>query len=90
MVHMELVIEKNVMMKQYNFDIAMSANVSESVVQDMVTAIVEKQTGRQVKSIETNHNNGLFAGFTVIFDAHNKVRPFVPTKEFVVQNWDEH
>ena len=40
------------MMKQYNFDIAMSANVSESVVQDMVTAIVEKQTGRQVKALK--------------------------------------
>ena len=36
----------------YNFDLAVSANISEKVVKEMITAIVEEQTGKKVATID--------------------------------------
>ena len=36
----------------YNFDFAMSATISPPVIKEMITKIVQDQTGRKVKTIE--------------------------------------
>lgn len=39
-------------MSKYNFNIATSAKISEKVVREMITKVVEEQTGQKVASIE--------------------------------------
>lgn len=36
----------------YNFEFAVSAQISEKVVKEMVTKVVEEQTGKKVSSID--------------------------------------
>jgi hypothetical protein len=36
----------------YNFEFAVSAQISERVVKEMVTKVVEEQTGKKVSSID--------------------------------------
>lgn len=38
-------------MKGYNFEFAVSAEVSAEIVKDMVKKIVEEQTGRKVREV---------------------------------------
>ncbi len=37
----------------YNFNLAVSATISSKVAEEMITKIVEEQTGKKVASIET-------------------------------------
>ena len=65
----------------YDFKYAMSATVSPQVVEEMITRIVEEQTGKKVKSIKLEMQNTLtgyglsertetvFNGYTVNFEA---------------------
>ena len=39
-------------MSKYNFNITTSAKISEKVVREMITKVVEEQTGQKVASIE--------------------------------------
>jgi hypothetical protein len=39
-------------MNGYNFDFAVSATISEQVVKEMITKVVEEQTGKKVDKIE--------------------------------------
>ena len=41
-------------MNGYNFDFAVSAKISEQVVKEMITRVVEEQTGKKVSKIEMN------------------------------------
>jgi len=36
----------------YNFELAVSAQISEKVVKEMITRIVEEQTGKKVSNID--------------------------------------
>lgn len=64
----------------YNFDFAVSAQISDKVVEEMITKIVEEQTGRKVKSISfktksvsdymDRYSSTVFDGCTVYFEDH--------------------
>ena len=67
-------------MNGYNFDFAVSAKISEKVVAEMITKVVEEQTGKKVASIEFNmksvtkgwqrdeYTETVFEGVTVYFE----------------------
>lgn len=80
------------MIKQYNFELAMGATISESVVQEMVTSVVEKQTGKRVKSIELVYDGSKFSGYSVTFYADTVPPPksFKPSKEFIPETFGEN
>ena len=42
-------------MANYNFDFAVSAKISEKVIKEMITQVVEEQIGKKVSRIEINH-----------------------------------
>jgi ethanolamine utilization protein EutQ (cupin superfamily) len=42
-------------MSGYNFDFAVSATISKSVVEEMIRKVVEEQTGRKVASVTFKH-----------------------------------
>lgn len=72
-------------MRGYNFDIAASAKISEKVVAEMITKIVEEQTGKKVSKIEFNmesvskgwyqneYTETVFEGVTVYFEGQKNV-----------------
>ena len=67
-------------MNGYNFDFAVSAKISAKVVEEMITKVVEEQTGKKVARIEINMKNvtkgyqrdeyteTVFEGVTVYFE----------------------
>lgn len=75
----------------HKFEIEMSAVISDSIVRDMVVAAVEKQTGKKVTDIRTSYDGTKFNGYQITFDPaeKSKVVPFKPTKEFIVNNFDD-
>ena len=72
-------------MNGYNFDFAVSAKISEKVVKEMITKVVEEQTGKKVSKIEMNMRNvtkgwqrdeyteTVFDGVTVYFEGGKNV-----------------
>ena len=72
-------------MNGYNFDFAVSAKISEQVVKEMITKVVEEQTGKKVSKIEMNMRNvtkgwqrdeyteTVFDGVTVYFEGGKNV-----------------
>jgi hypothetical protein len=52
----------------YNFKIAMNATISSTVVEEMIRAAVENQTGKKITKIEIQMYEGKFAGYVVDFD----------------------
>jgi hypothetical protein len=77
--------------KHYDFEIAMGATISDSIVKEMVVSVVEKQVGKKIKSIDMLYDENKFSGYSITFYNDNiKPKSFIPSKEFVVQNWDEH
>ena len=70
-------------MNGYNFDFAVSAKISEQVVKEMITKVVEEQTGKKVANIEMNmrsvtkgwqrdeYTETVFDGVTVYFENKN-------------------
>ena len=71
-------------MNGYNFDFAVSAKISEQVVKEMITKVVEEQTGKKVSKIEMNmrsvtkgwqrdeYTETVFDGVTVYFEGGQK------------------
>ena len=67
-------------MQGYNFDFAMSAKISPPVIKEMITKIVEEQTGKKVARIEfetrsvskgsfrDEYTETVFDGVTVYFE----------------------
>lgn len=67
-------------MNGYNFDFAVSAKISEQVVKEMITKVVEEQTGKKVSKVEMNmrsvtkgwqrdeYTETVFDGVTVYFE----------------------
>ena len=67
-------------MTGYNFDFAVSAKISEKVVVEMITKVVEEQTGKKVARVELNmktvtkgyqrdeYTETVFEGVTVYFE----------------------
>lgn len=45
-------------MQGYNFDFAMSAQISAKVVEEMIKNTVEQQTGKKVSSVQINISTG--------------------------------
>jgi|688.fasta_scaffold288488_3 hypothetical protein len=73
---------------KYNFDLAMSAMVSDQVVQEIIVREVEQQVGRKVNKITPVITDGKYTGYQVFFDYHSEVRqPYVPTTEFIKQTY---
>lgn len=72
-------------MNGYNFDFAVSAKISEQVVKEMITKVVEEQTGKKVSKIEMNmrsvtkgwqrdeYTETVFDGVTVYFEGGKNV-----------------
>ena len=72
-------------MNGYNFDFAVSAKISEQVVKEMITKVVEEQTGKKVSKIEMNmrsvtkgwqrdeYTETVFDGVTVYFEGQKNV-----------------
>lgn len=55
----------------YNFDFAVSATISATVVEEMITKVVEQQTGRKVKKVTFKTKNvggGFRDDHTTVFD----------------------
>ena len=47
----------------YNFKIAMSASLDKDVVEQMIRAAVEQQTGKKVASLDAQTNGGYIVHF---------------------------
>jgi hypothetical protein len=70
----------------YNFKIAMNANISSTVVEEIIRAAVEAQTGKKIATVEIQMDDNKFNGYTVYFDetsakhviAGSPDRTFVP------------
>jgi hypothetical protein len=52
----------------YNFKIAMNANISSAVVEEMIRAAVEAQTGKKIATVEIQMDDNKFNGYTVYFE----------------------
>lgn len=52
----------------YNFKIAMSASIDRDVVEQMIRATVEQQTGKKIASMEPQASEGKFGGYVVYFE----------------------
>jgi len=76
----------------HKFDIEMTASISETVAMDMIVAAVEKQTGKRVTDIRAKYDGTRFEGFYVVFDPldKSKIVPFKPSKEFILNNFDDN
>lgn len=71
-------------MNGYNFEFAVSAKISEKVVKEMITKVVEEQTGKKVAKVEMNmrtvtkgfqrdeYTETVFEGVTVFFEGDNR------------------
>lgn len=67
-------------MNGYNFDFAVSAKISEKVIKEMITKVVEEQTGKKVNNIKLEmrtvtkgsqrdeYEETVFDGVTVFFE----------------------
>ena len=67
-------------MKTYNFEFAVSAQISAKVVEEMVRKVVEDQTGKKVKKVDVKMGRiskgfgpsesieTVFEGYTVYFE----------------------
>ena len=78
----------------HKFDIEMTANINSEVAMNMIVASVERQTGRQVIDIQVKYDGTKFDGFQVTLDPATTATPkrhaFKPSKEFIVNNFDEN
>lgn len=75
-------------MNGYNFDFAVSAKISEKVVVEMITKIVEEQTGKKVSKVEINmksvtkgwqrdeYTETVFEGVTVYFEGQKNAETY--------------
>ena len=84
---------------KYNFEFAVSAQISAKIVEEMVKKVVEEQTGKKVKKIEmkttklskgfgpSESSETVFDGCTVYFD--NEIAS-AKTKVFTQDNFDPH
>jgi hypothetical protein len=69
----------------YNFKIAMNATISPVVVEEMIRASVENQTGKKITKVEIQSTDGKFAGYVVYFD-ESVTKPVIagsPDRTFV-------
>lgn len=79
------------MNKQFDIDIEMTGRISTIVATNIIVAAVERQTGRQVSDIRIRYDGDKFDGFDVTFDPKLRTsHDFKPSKEFVVNNFDEN
>jgi len=70
----------------YNFKIAMNATISPVVVEEMIRAAVENQTGKKITKVEIQmDDDGKFAGYAVNFDevSAKHVIAGIPDRTFV-------
>lgn len=76
----------------HQIDIEMTATISETVAMEMIVSAVEQQTGKRVTDIQVKNNGNTFEGFHVTFDPKEKLKvvPFKPSKEFIVNHFDEN
>ena len=68
----------------YNFKIAMNATISSAVVEEIIRAAVENQTGKKITKIEVQLDDGKFAGYVVDFD---EAKPFVVSADKFDKNF---
>ncbi len=52
----------------YNFDLAMSADVSSEVVIEMVCNLIKEQTGKNIADVVVKIEDNQFKGFKIMFD----------------------
>jgi hypothetical protein len=63
----------------YNFKLAMSASISPTVVEEMIRAAVEEQTGKKISRFEVQMNEGQFDGYVVYFENESPRAVVKPT-----------
>lgn len=78
------------MYKNFDLDIEMTATISPTIVTNIIVAAVERQTGRQVQDISAKYDGDKFAGFSIKFDSKIKAPNLVPSKEFIVNHFDDN
>lgn len=79
------------MNKQFDIDIEMTATIGANTVNHIIVAAVERQTGRQVSDIRVKYDGEKFSGYHITFDSKTKTPiKFTPSKEFVVNNFDDN
>jgi hypothetical protein len=77
----------------FDIDIETTASVNPDTVTNIIVAVVEKQTGRQVSDIRIKYDEDKFDGYSITFDPKIKSQSqnkFKPSKEFIVTNFDEY
>jgi|688.fasta_scaffold179012_4 hypothetical protein len=81
------------MTRNFDIDIETTASVNPDTVTNIIVAVVEKQTGRQVSDIRIKYDGDKFDGYSITFDPKIKSQSqnkFKPSKEFIVTNFDEY
>ena len=68
----------------YNFKLVMSATINPTVVEEMIRAAVENQTGKKITKIEIQMYEGKFAGYVVDFD---EAKPVVSSADKFDRNF---
>lgn len=70
----------------YNFEIEMTATISDQTAKEMITKEVEQHTGKRVNNIVALADGG----YQVTFDPNSKTKviPLKPTKDFVVNHFN--
>jgi len=78
------------MYKNFDIDIEMTATISPTIATNIIVAAVERQTGRQVQDIRVELDGDKFVGFSIKFDSKMKTQNLVPSKEFILNNFDDN
>ena len=74
---------------KFDIDVAMTATIDSKIVIDIITDVVEKQTGKKVSDIYPKYNGSVLESFHVVFDPQSSIKKhaFKPSKEFIVENF---
>lgn len=78
-------------MNNFDIDIEMTATIGPDTANRIIVAAVERQTGRQVSDIRVRYEGEKFSGYYITFDPRIKSKlDFKPSKEFIVNNFDDN
>jgi hypothetical protein len=79
------------MNKQFDIDIEMTATIGPETANRIIVSAVERQTGRQVSDVRVKYDGDKFDGYYITFDPKLKsLHNFKPSKEFIVNNFDDN
>jgi hypothetical protein len=60
----------------YNFELATTAEINKTVIEEMISHAVEQQTGKKISSLEAIYNiDEKFTGYKIVFTHEEHKKP---------------